>query len=411
MTNLPDSVNVTVVGGGLVGLATAEALAQQGFSVLLLEAQPPKLAAESSYDDRTLVVGAASRNFWQNLGVWPTVAEEAVAIKSVHVSQRGHFGSAVFTAHELGAAALGHVVEARQLGLALQRQVSANPRVHYLNPARFAGFTKQAENAPVNVRYSVAGQPEVTTTCDLLVAADGARSPIRQQLAVPVETHNYGKTAVICTISTAVPHQGRAFERLTADGPVAVLPFRDGRCGFVWSMPTDQAEAMLSANDTAFRQAAQQRFGTRLGRFTRVGRRSSYPLYRITVPRQVADGVVLMGNAAHTVSPVSAQGLNLAVRDVAQLVETLVAARHNELALGSLSVLQQYQTARQEDQTATLRYTDDLMRWFAIERFPVDALRSAALLTAGISVPLQARLFRHGSGFRGHVPNLLRPAP
>ncbi len=403
--------DAAIVGGGLVGLACAEALAQAGFRVLALEAHSPQLAAQSAYDDRTLVVGAAARHFWQNLGIWPVVAAEAVPITSVHVSQRGHFGSALFRASELGVDALGHVVEARRVGLALLERVQENPRITWLSPASLQAFAVRdtGETTAVELIFDHQGEKHTAQT-GVLLAADGARSSIRDQLGLETRSHDYKKTAVICNVSTEKPHQGQAFERLTPDGPVAMLPFRGGRCGFVWSMPRQQAETLLSGDDATFLQAAQERFGYRLGRFTRVGKRSSYPLHRIEVPQQVSPGVVLMGNAAHTLSPVSAQGLNLAVRDIAQLVDTMTQARAQGQSLGDLTVLNNYQQARSADQHATVQYTDDLMRWFAIDAFPVPTLRSAAILASGLSPALQARLFRHGSGYRGQVPPLLRPA-
>lgn len=405
-----ESFDVAIAGGGLVGLASAEALAQAGFRVLALEANPPQVAAQSAYDDRTLVVGAASRHFWQNLGIWPQLAEEAEAITSVHVSQRGRFGSALFRAGELGVEALGHVVEARRLGLALLQRVQENPRITWLSPARLKEFDAKGSGDKAGVRLAFEHRDQQhTAQAGVLLAADGALSPIRARLGLEARAHDYGKTAVICNVSTELAHNGHAFERLTSDGPVAMLPFRGGRCGFVWSMPRQQAESLMGADDLTFLQQAQARFGYRLGRFTRVGKRSSYPLHRIEVPQQVAPGVVLMGNAAHTLSPVSAQGLNLAVRDIAQLVETLKMARSTKRALGDPAVLADYQRARAPDQRATLQYTDDLMRWFAIESFPVPSLRSAAILATGAFPALQARLFRHGSGFRGQVPPLLRP--
>ncbi len=401
------SPDVVIAGGGLVGLAAALALAQRDFQVTVLEARTPAENVRSSFDDRTLVVGAASRHFWSNLGVWPLVAEDAEAITSVHVSQRGHFGSALFQARELGVTALGHVIEAHRLGLAALRQVRNHGKITYLSPARLDRFELVPEGG-VSLTYEHNGHMQ-SIRAALLLAADGALSPVRQQLGLKTRQHDYRKTAIICNVLTEQPHNGRAFECLSADGPVAMLPFRQGRCGFVWSVPKIQAEQLLAMDDETFCHAAWERFGYRLGRLIKVGRRSSYPLHRIEVPQQVVPGVVLMGNAAHTLSPVSAQGLNLAVRDVAQLVETLCQARAEHRPLGDLSVLEHYQSQRRPDQQRTLKYTDDLMRWFAIDALPVAVGRSLAVLATALSPSLQARLFRHGSGFRGVVPPLLRP--
>ncbi len=399
--------DVAIVGGGLVGLGLAEALACHDFSVCVLEARSPGVAAESSYDDRTLVVGAASRNFWRHLGVWRRVAEEAESIRQVHVSQPGRFGSALFDADRLGVDALAHVVEARALGLALLRQVTANSRIRYISQARYQGF-KRMDHGSI-VQFVAADGSECEIRASLLVAADGARSSVREQLGLTAHVYDYKKTALVCNITPAKPHHGRAYERLTADGPLAVLPFRARRCGLVWSLPTEQARELLRADEPSFLQAVQMAFGWRLGRIERVGRRSSYPLYRIEVPRQIAPGMVLMGNAAHTVAPVSAQGLNLAVRDMAQLVEELVKARSAGLSLGDESVLLKYQRARRRDQQATMKYTDDLMRWFALPRFPVPFLRTLAVLVVDGLEPVKQRLLRHGSGFRQAVPPLLQP--
>ncbi len=390
-------IDVAVVGGGLVGMALSLSLAEAGLSSLLLESdERVTTPSEAHFDDRTLVINPASQQFWQDLGLWPEIHELTTAIETVHVSNQGRFGVVHFNHKELQVPQLGHVVAAKSLAQLLLQRVQNHELITYLQPAQLVAFETHEKQVELTVeRQGVNSQFSVP----LMVAADGVQSGIRSKLQLATEVKSYLRTAIIANLSTSQNHQHRAFERLTQEGPMALLPFKN-RFGFVWSMHADKAADMLAMSDQQFLAAAQQNFGYRAGEFQRLGRRSSYPIYQIKVPVQHAHRVVLMGNAAHAVSPVSAQGLNLAVRGIDRLCHLLQQQAREGRDIGHSAVLQAYQNASDEDQQRTLNYTDDLMTWFKIDEPVVNTLRSAALVAINSSLSLKQMLYKTAGGLR-----------
>ncbi len=402
--NKPD-FDIIIVGGGMVGMAAALSLSQLNLSIALLESQVAEGNSHPSYDDRTLVVNQASVNFWKNLGIWQKLKQNITPINKVHVSNKGHFGSVVFDKDELNVNALAYIVEAKILGFALKHACEENESITIIAPASFKQM--QHKKKSIEVDYTV-GESIHTISAKLMLAADGIQSGVRQQLGLETIIKSYQRTAIICNITPEQKHNNCAFERLTDKGPTAILPFVSNRCGFVWTVENAQSQEILDLSDEDFIQKAQQQFGYRLGKFIKAGKRSSYPLYLVTVPKQVKNRVILIGNAAHGMSPVSAQGLNLAVRDVARLFDVLQEIIQKSQDIGADESLNTYQNAINTDQQQTMRYTDDLMSWFKIDEPLIATLRSISLFAMNQSKHLKQELFHRASGYRGQIPQLLR---
>ncbi len=397
--------DIAIVGGGMVGMAAAIALSQLDLKIVLLENIESQADSHPSYDDRTLVVNRASIQFWKNLGIWQKLSDDITPINKVHVSNKGQFGSVKFDKERLNVDALAYIVEAKKLGFALKDKIEMIDSIHILCPAQVIEF--KAINDIVEIEYSVANKQQ-RLSCKLMLAADGAQSTVRKKLGLETIIKSYDRTAIICNITPEFKHQYCAYERLTKTGPTAMLPFVQNRCGFVWTVEKDKADDILAMDDAEFLQHAQTQFGYRLGKFIKVGQRSSYPLYLITVPVQVKDRTILLGNAAHSMSPVSAQGLNLAVRDLAVLFDVMKQAISNNQDLGCDETLNNYQMNTRKDQSQTMNYTDDLMNWFKIEEPLVASIRSLGLMALDQSVHAKKALFSRASGYRGNSPTLLR---
>ncbi|MFV0544448.1 MAG: FAD-dependent monooxygenase [Marinicella pacifica] len=389
--------DITIVGGGLVGLAAALSLAGENCLVHLLEAgEPEKIMANRhpSFDDRTLVINPASRLFWQQLNLWKDLLPHCTAVNRVHVSQKGRFGSVRFDRERLQVDYLAHVIEAKVLGRCLWLQVMRHPHITLSAPAELTEFSSGDQD--VLIHYKSLSKSN-SHRSKLLLAADGARSAVRQKLGLKTITKNYHRTAIVANVMTELPHRHCAYERLTNTGPMALLPFHD-RLGLIWSLPEVQAQQLLKLGDSEFTQGLQEAIGYRLGRLSRIGKRSAYPLYRICVPQQFKQRVLLLGNAAHTVSPVSAQGLNLGVRGIQRLTAVIKKALKTQQDIGSDGVLSEYQRQSQPDQQAILQYTDDLMTWFKIDQPLVNGLRALGLLAVDSSVGLQRQFYRLAGG-------------
>lgn len=260
---------------------------------------------------------------------------------------------------------------------------------------------------------SAAGRQELT--CRLLVAADGARSSVREMLGISASTVDYEQLAVIGNLLPEIDPDHRAYERFTREGPIAILPLADKRAAFVWVLPPDRARQVLQLGDTAFAEALQQAFGLRLGTFSKVGERAAYPLALTKANGLTVARGVLVGNAAHGLHPVAAQGFNLGMRDVAALCDCLLdglQADPEEAAdPGAPQGLEAYARWRRSDQAKLVRFTDGLVRLFGDHVGPVRLLRNIAMLGFDIIPGVRSIFARHTMGLAGHLPRLSRGVP
>lgn len=263
--------DLLIIGGGLVGASLACALDGLGVRIGLVEAAPLTVSAQPGYDDRTLALAQGTRRIFQSLGLWSQLAEAVTPIQCIHISERGQPGIARLDSRDEGVEALGYVAEARQVGAALLAKLPTLRGVDVLCPARLETVTVQPEAAYATLRLS--DQQTVQLHTRLLVAADGAQSPVREQLGIAALRWDYGQQAVIANLTPERPHQNVAYERFSDEGPVALLPMSENRCAVVCAVHTADAAAVMALDDAKFIALLQQRFGDRLGRFQRVGRR------------------------------------------------------------------------------------------------------------------------------------------
>ncbi|MBS0556306.1 MAG: 2-octaprenyl-6-methoxyphenyl hydroxylase [Proteobacteria bacterium] len=394
-----EEVDVLIVGGGLVGASLAIALDASGLRVALAEAAPPKVDAQPSYDERNLALARASVNALDALGIWSHCAAHATPIRKIHVSRKGEFGVVRIDASRHGVDCFGATLPARELGNGLLTRLDACKGLIRLAPARLTVIA-QADDAVVTTLATAEGERGLRTR--LLVGADGTNSFVRDALGIDAETRDYAQTAFVTTV-TAERTIDSAFERFTATGPVALLPLTQGRAGVVLTVPTPDAARVTALDDAGFIGLLHERFGWRLGRLSKPGKRVSYPLRRLLAHRIVAPRAVLVGNAAQTLHPIGAQGFNLGLRDALTLAELLVEAKGD---CGDPALLAEYAQRRREDREGTAAQSDALARWTANESPPLKLLRSFGLLALDRLPPLQAALARRGMGFRGRVPKL-----
>ncbi|HEX6834885.1 MAG TPA: 2-octaprenyl-6-methoxyphenyl hydroxylase [Rudaea sp.] len=392
--------DVLLIGGGLVGASLAIALDGSGLRVALVEAAPPRVDRQPSYDERNLALARATVNALTTLGVWPHVEARATPIRHIHVSRQGEFGVARFDAARHGVAAFGAVLPARELGNGLLARLDSCRDLARYAPASLVAIAD--DGGAIVARIATPdGEREIRTR--LLVGADGTASFTRTALGIGTDTVDYGQTAFVCTITPERAPDGRAFERFTSTGPVALLPLGERHAGVVLTVPAEDAERVAALDDDGFVALLQERFGWRLGRFGRPGKRVSYPLRRVQATRVTAPRAVLVGNAAQTLHPIGAQGFNLGLRDALTLAELLTADRGDP---GAPARLDAYAARRREDREGTAALSDGLARWTANDAVPFKLLRSIGLVALDRIAPLQAAFVRRGMGFRGHVPRL-----
>jgi 2-octaprenyl-6-methoxyphenol hydroxylase len=426
--------DIVIIGGGLVGASLACALAPQGLRVAVVEAVPFSAERQPSYDvqgstnaaggrtpgaadDRTLALAYGARRIFEGLGVWGEIERlGAVPIRRIHISDRGHFGFARLSAADLGREALGYVVETRALGAALLAALRREPNVTQYCPARMTSLETGTDAVTVAIEHE--GRV-VTLRARLVIGADGADSAVRAAAGIGAERIDYGQSAIVTTVSAARGHDNVAYERFTGTGPLALLPMSEhrgsgsggARCAVVWSARHEEVAEILGWSDGQFLARLQERFGDRLGRLTRVGRRVAYPLRLTRVTAHVRPRLALIGNAAHTVHPVAGQGFNLGLRDVARLAEVLVDAARAGEDIGALPVLERYARERVRDHRVTQGFTHSLIRVFANDAPPFIAARNLGLLAVDLLPPLKRAFVRVTSGMAGRLPRLARGLP
>ncbi len=396
-------VDVAIVGGGMVGASLAAALAGSGRQLLLVESVPFGAAAQPSFDERTTALGNVSRRIFEGLGVWSRIAPEAAAICTIHVSEAGRFGFVRLTAAEQGIEAFGYVAANRCIGAALWRALSAAPDLSLHAPARIANLVV----TPEDVRFTVVNGSghAVPVRARLLVAADGAQSQVRAAAGIATDVVDYDQVAVVANIGCDRAHDGHAYERFTADGPLAVLPRHDGGLAVIWACRPQRAQELLTLDEDAYLARLQAQFGWRAGRFVRAGQRSSYPLKLTRALASVAMRTVLIGNAAQALHPVAGQGFNLGLRDAAMLAE-LIAGTAGDV--GAPSVLSRFSECRERDRRGVVGFTDGLIRLFGDSRPGSALLRSLGLLMFDLTPPAKDALARVSAGFGGPAPRLAR---
>jgi 2-octaprenyl-6-methoxyphenol hydroxylase len=400
--------DIAIVGGGMVGASLAAALAPVGLKVALIEAVAHDSASQPSFDERTTALSNGSRRILETLGVWPDVETQATPIRKIHVSDQGRFGFARIDAAEQGLAAMGHVVPNRALGAALWPRLQAGTAVHIYCPAEVSSIAEEADAVTLKI---VRDGATAGIETKLVVAADGAKSSVRSAFGVDAQFRDYEQTAVITTVLPQRFHDHIAYERFTAEGPLALLPLEDGRCTLVLTLSSGLAHAAMEWSDSEFLGELQRRFGFRLGRFLKVGRRAAYPLSLSRAERTSAGRCVIIGNAAQGLHPVAGMGFNLGLRDVASLAELIAERRHEpHFDPGAPGLLADYDAWRAADRGGVIAFTDGLVRMFANPLRVVRRLRNVGLLAFDLLPPAKAALSRLSTGAAGgvRVPKLAR---
>ena len=387
------SVDILIVGGGIVGAAMLHALTPLGYRVLLIDAREQDLTLQDE-DARCLTLSWSSMQILTQLGLWPALDALVAPIRSIHVSERKALGRALIQAP--ATQPLGCVIPINSLHKAL-REAMPVEQVWY--GARLTDFDLTTTIARIERQAGV-----FNVTARLVIAADGADSALRGYCKLLASSKDYEQHALVANISLTRCHKQCAYERFVPPGLIALIPQKGLRAGLVWTASPEQTARALAQTDTEFLHTLQQVFGYRLGRFKAVGRREVHPLRQIIMPQQVSGHVVFIGNAAHTIHPVAGQGFNLGLRDVAMLAQCIA-------KLGIDDALNVYQQQRQRDQQAIIDFTDGLSGLYASSLRSVRIIRQLGLVLFDNHRGLKHLVARYASGLGGVVPDLVCGIP
>lgn len=390
--------DIAIIGGGLVGLTAALALSRQGWSIALIESSPLVVDDTAELDTRSIALSLSSWRILQALDVAAELSVQSAPIEHIHVSSSGRFGVTRIAADNCGEPFLGRVVEYPVLLKALLQQVCQQPLVQMINPAKVIGLDSTAESA--TVVYQI-GERECSLSVPLLILADGGKSDLKSELGIASHTDEYGQSAIIANLLTETAPGSIAFERFTAEGPLAMLPLTGRRYSLVWTLPQQQVEAIMSYDDSGFIEQIYRFFGYRLGRFGGVGQRAALPLKRTQATRLISGRTALVGNAANTLHPVAGQGFNLALRDVACLYDLLADE-------GMDVNLYLYPRQRAGDHQRTSRLGHNLVTLFSNDLPIINHVRAGALATLDLCPALKAQFAWRGMGYASGVYGLMR---
>ncbi|WP_299393588.1 UbiH/UbiF/VisC/COQ6 family ubiquinone biosynthesis hydroxylase [Pelagibius sp.] len=428
---------VLIAGGGMVGLTLAAALAKAGVAVMVVDRLDPAAMREEAFDGRGSAIARGSQQALAVTGLWSGMAAAASPILDIRISDGSPVGEPTEVARRGGASALhlhfSHGDVAQETGRGAS-PAAAPPLGHIVENTviRRACLARAAERDSLDLRApaeltEVARGPKGVTArlgdgtavaARLLVAADGRGSAQRRDAGIRVTQVGYSQTGIVATVAHERPHHGVAHEHFLPAGPFALLPMNDAedetglmvhRSSLVWTERSDLAPAMLALDRAGFAAEMQRRFGDSLGRLSLWSARTwSYPLSLLHAERMIDQRLALVGDAAHGIHPIAGQGLNLGLRDVAALAESIVDARRLGLDIGNPQVLERYQRWRRFDTLALIAATDSLNRLFSNDLPPVRLLRDLGLAAVNRMPPLKRFFMRHAMGLVGELPRLLK---
>jgi 2-octaprenyl-6-methoxyphenol hydroxylase len=398
---------VTIVGGGMVGLSLALMLAKSNIAVKLLEAvKYPNYDDEnvapyhSSFDARNTALSRRSVQIYQKLGLWEALQQHATPILQVHITEQGSFGKARLVAEQEKVESFGQVIENAWLGRVLLTQVRQQPLIELIDGVQVTALMQDTDHVQIEAMRN--GEYIHALKSKLVIAADGRDSFCRQAIGVGVDEHDYDQVAIVTTVQTSKPHQQVGFERFSALGPLALLPLPgEYRRSVVWPVKKGtEAEWLGEENDQHFLDALQETYGDRAGKFEKTGKRFSYPLAQVLAHKQAVGRVVLMGNAAHTIHPVAGQGFNLCLRDADVLVRFLMEQLAKSDDIGSPDNLLAYEQARLTDQQRVIKFCDSVVRGFSNQNPILKLLRNTGLVAFDVIPGIKPLVANYAMGLK-----------
>ena len=404
MTETDGKIDVLIAGGGFAGLALGIALRQGSDGMFSVTVADPALGRTGD-DLRASAIAAAARRLFETIGVWHRIEDRAQPIldmvvtdSRVDAAMRPTF--LTFDGEVAPGEPFAHMIENAAMTAALTDKARAEGVE--LVASAVTGFSQ----GPARVRAELADGS--VRNPRLLVAADGARSRIREQAGIATHGWEYDQAGIVTTVAHERAHNGRAEEHFLPAGPFAILPLKGNRSSIVWTETKQEAARIVALPDDAFHAELEQRFDLHLGEIEVVGPRRAYPLGLFVAKSFIADRIALVGDAAHIIHPIAGQGLNMGLRDVAALAEAIIDAARLGIDIGALSVLERYQRWRRFDTMAMGVATDGLNRLFSNNS---DVLRLARDVGLGVvdRLPnLKEFFIREAAGLTGDVPKLLK---
>lgn len=400
----PRDFDVVIIGAGIAGSALAAALGGEGLSIGLVEAQSldlPELPGGwriQDFDNRVSALTPRSRGLLEQLGAWDAIeGYRYCPYRHMTVWDAQGTGQIEFDRAEVDARELGYIVENRAIVRALLEKIMSADDIELFSPAVLKTCTRQ-DAGPMLLEL----EDGTELKADLVVAADGALSRVREMMGFRTREWDYGHRALVATVALEHPHEATAWQRFLPSGPLALLPLpgraTENYCSIVWSMQEELADDILALDDADFCEALERAAEGRLGAVLESSRRFAFPLRQRHAVDYVQPGVALVADAAHTIHPLAGQGINLGLLDVAVLAREVLAGHRAGVNPGQLALLRRYQRQRKGENLLMMSAMDGFKRLFEQESLPLRWLRNTGMRTVNQLQPLKARLMRHAMG-------------
>lgn len=397
--------DILVVGGGMVGSALALGLSRQGWKVGLVEGSDRKTLLQESapasdvdgFDPRVSAISVASQRLLEQLDVWSDItAGRHCPYQTMTVWDGDGTGRIQFEAAELRAPALGTIIENRRIVRALFAAL-ADSSVELIDGVKVTGWWQDGNKRGIRL------EDGRTLAAQLVVAADGAHSRLRQWVGLPTREWDYGQQAIVCTVRTTQSHRFTAWQRFSPTGPLAFLPLLtesgdEHFCSIVWSQDTEEARRLMALDDNAFRTELECAIERELGSVEVVSRRYAFPLRQRHAKDYITAGFALVGDAAHTIHPLAGQGANLGYGDVRALLDELLRARKAGIYPDNDLVLARYQRRRKGDNLAMMAAMEGFKQLFGRDELPVRWLRNTGMRWLNQLGPIKNRIAAEAMG-------------
>lgn len=396
--------DIAIVGGGIIGNTLAVALQDSGLRVVSIESQAESISVAKG---RAYVISMLSGRIFEGLGIWEQVLPQVTQFSQIQISDADYAGVVKLYPQDLGTETLGYAASHEVLLRALQAKLHAAKNITVMCPAKVVGIEYTATGAEVVVETPDPDTP-MTIRTSLVIAADGAKSTLRDRAGIPTAGWNYWQSCVTATIKPEKPHQSVAYERFWYAGPIGVLPLADGRCQVVWTAPHQQAEELRDLPVAKFLQELERCTGGLLGKLELDSQRWLFPVKLMQSQQYTAQRLALVGDAAHCCHPVAGQGMNLGIRDAAALAEILIAAERAGEDIGSNAVLNRYTNWRKPENWAILAFTDFLNRLFSTSLLPIVTLRRVGLFLLDRLPGCKYLALKLMTGLAGKIPQVAR---
>lgn len=404
----PDfSADVVIIGGGHAGCTMAALLAKNGVTSICIDQDDPEKTLQAAFDGRTTAISFGSQKVVKAAGAWDMLEQEACAIRDIKIMDSGSPTLLEFLVEDVEAEAFGWIVENRRLRQSLYQSLKNLKHATHIAPARAADFTRDENGVTVHL------EDGRTARGQLAIGADGRNSFTREWMGIGTRGWKYGQRALVCIVTHENAHNNTAIEDFRSEGPFAILPMADDeqgnhRSSIVWTEHGEEKNSALHWDENTFNTALGERFPAFYGKVSLAGKRFAYPLALTHAHDYIAPRMALVADAAHAIHPIAGQGLNIGLRDIAELAELLIVAKKDGRDMGAADLLQSYQRARRADNMAMAGATDTLNKLFSNDLSSVRILRKIGL-RAVQRIPAARKFFmKQAMGASGLLPSLIK---